>query len=326
MSRDSTVLHAALRSHLISGREISAVTPLSTGHSNETYLLEGIDQILRLPPSGTPLLDSLDMARQFQVYAVLGRLPGAPPVPRVIYYCGDAGILGAPFYLVERVAGMPFGDYAPSDWVVEASERLRHELSHQYVRAIASLSRLPPLDVLGSIVPPSAECMRWQQLAHAGGHERLVALIERLMNVEPPRSGIPALIHGDPKLSNMLWLDGKLQGVLDWELALNGEPLTDLGYMLTFFASRSHAAGIGFDLAGMWDRDRVIAEWENVSGRPARGIEWFEAAAAAKITAITVYGYHLAKTGQVADSRMLTWLPFINHWVDITERLIQAVE
>jgi aminoglycoside phosphotransferase (APT) family kinase protein len=326
MSRDSARLHEALRKHLLAGDAIRAVTPLSTGHSNETYLLEGLEQILRLPPVGAALLDSLNMALQFQLFAVLGRLPGAPPVPRVIYYCDDVRVLGAPFYLVERAAGAPFGDYAPADWVVNASESFRGELSLQYVQAIAALSKLQPLDMLGPVKTPREECLRWRGFARKGGHELLATLLDRLIAAEPPRSGPPALVHGDPKMSNILWLDGRLQSVLDWELAFNGEPLSDLGYMLTFFASDVHPAGIGFDLPGMWKRQQIISEWERVAGRPADGIEWFEAAAAAKITAITVYGYHLARTNQVADARMLTWLPFVNEWVANTERLVQSLE
>ena len=191
------------------------------------------------------------MALQFQLFAVLGRLPGAPPVPRVIYYCDDVQVLGAPFYLVERAAGAPFGDYAPADWVVNASESFRGELSLQYVQAIASLSKLQPLDVLGPVKTPREECLRWRSFAKKGGHELLATLLDRLIAAEPPRGGPPALVHGDPKMSNILWLGGRLQSVLDWELAFNGEPLSDLGLHASLSSLvTSTLPRIGFDLPG----------------------------------------------------------------------------
>lgn len=319
MMRDTRRIHAALSRHLLAGREITAVTPLSTGHSNETYLLEGVDQILRLPPAGTPLLDGLDMARQFQLYAVLGRLPGAPPVPRVIYYCGDTNVLGAPFYLGERVHGEPFDEYSIPEWLAQASEPSRGEVSRQYVDAYASLAKLRPLEALGPIITPVAECLRWRRLAEAARHERLIGIIDRLMATPAPTSGPPAPVNGDAKLGNILWLDGRLQSVLDWELAFNGEPLSELGYMLYMIDSL-----VASELVGMWHRKQLIVEWERVSGRSARGIEWFEAAAGAKLTAIIAYGQHLARSGQSADPRFASVSSLVEHWTDRTERLLPA--
>ena len=101
----------------------------------------------------------------------------------------------------------------------------------------------------------------------------LVALFDRLLAAPAPLSGPPALIHGDPKLSNLMWQDQRITAMLDWEMALNGEPLANLGYMLFFFASEYHAATRAQKLPGMLARDEVIALWEQVSGRSAaRGI------------------------------------------------------
>ena len=320
MTRDTQLIHAALTRHLLAGRAITAVTPLSTGHSNETYLLEGLDQILRLPPAGTPLLDGLDMARQFQLYAVLGRLPGAPPVPRVIYYCGDTNVLGAPFYLAERIAGVPFDEYVVPDWLANASEASRGELCRQYVGAYARLAKLRPLEALGPITTAAAECMRWRRFAEIAGHERLVEIMDRLIATPAPASGPPAPVNGDAKLGNILWLDMRLQSVLDWELAFNGEPLSELGYMLYMMDSL-----VASGLPGMWRRERMIAEWEHVSERAARGIEWFEVAAGAKLTAIIAYGHYLATSGRSTDARLASLSPLVEHWTDRTACLLHSL-
>jgi aminoglycoside phosphotransferase (APT) family kinase protein len=326
MGRSAESIATALRTYLLAGHRMTNVTQLSSGHSNETYLLDGLGMVLRMPPAGVPLLDGLDMAAQFRLYAVLGREPGAPPVPRVIHFCDDSSILGAPFYLVECVEGSPFSDYAVPDWVAHADQSFRDRLSRQYVHSIASLAKLNPLDALGPLVAPVLECQRWRRFAERAQHERLVHTIHRLTKNEPPRSGVPTPVHGDPKMSNMLWRDGSLQSVVDWELAFNGDPLADLGYVLLFFANDLHPAGIGFDLPGMWSRAQVITEWERVSDRSARGVEWYECAAIAKVTAIIAYGHHLAATHQVDDTRFLDWAPNIEAWTGVLDRSIDALE
>ncbi|MGE4322164.1 MAG: phosphotransferase family protein [Sphingobium sp.] len=326
MGRDVAWIEAALRRTLASGERITGVCVMSTGHSNETYLIEGLDLILRMPPSGAPLLDGLDMARQFQIYAVMGRMEGAPPVPRVLYLCEDETVLGAPFYLVERVCGEPLAEYEIPGWFADAPEAVRDSMSRQYVEAYAGLASLEPLDLLGPVRTPIDECLRWRGFAQASGQPTLVAAIDRLIALPHRRSGPPAPINGDAKMGNLLWRDGRLTAMLDWELAINGEPLAELGYMLYFFESERHPAALGCDLPGMWRRDRVIAEWERATGRSAQGIEWYEAAAGAKIAAIMAYGYHLTQSGQSDDPRMAAWLPTVEQWTAMTIAFIDSME
>ena len=100
---------SALRRHLQEGERITSVVPMSIGHSNETYRLEGLDLVLRMPPSQAALVEpGHGMRGQFELYAVLRGLPGAPLVPAVRYLCEDEAVLGAPFYLMEAVNGEPF--------------------------------------------------------------------------------------------------------------------------------------------------------------------------------------------------------------------------
>ena len=151
------------------------------------------------------------MAGQFQLYAILGRLRGAPPVPRVIYFSADSSVLGSPFYIVQREPGTPFSDYAVPAWWAAASESFRDQVCCQYVRAFASLTALRPLDLLGPIATPRAECERWQHFARTARHDTLVGLARRLIDIPYSSSGPPAPVHGDPKMANVLWADGKLQ-------------------------------------------------------------------------------------------------------------------
>jgi aminoglycoside phosphotransferase (APT) family kinase protein len=56
----------------------------------------------------------------------------------------------------------------------------------------------------------------------------------------PPPTGVPTLVHGDLKPAKMLWRDGELVSLLDWEMSFNGDPAWDLGYMLIFLPGDLH--------------------------------------------------------------------------------------
>jgi len=306
--RDPVELCERLRSHLIAGERLQAVTPLSTGHSNETYLLDGLDLVLRMPPAGSPLIPFGHGVRvQFELYAILGGLTAAPPVPPVRYFCDDESVLGAPFFLMEALDGEPFDDYGGTTWMNEADEPFRAAVTRNLIEAFAGVNALPALDLLGAPLDNLGELRRWRGMAEAAADEPLLEAFDRLAADPAPPTGPPALVHGDAKFSNALWRDGAVAGVLDVEMSFNGDPAWDLGYLLMYFPSETHGAMPGCGLPGMWDRETVIDCWERTTGRNAAYVTWYEAAADAKVTAILSYGAHLARTGGHADQRMLAW-------------------
>src|SRR2546430_17732297 len=105
MARDLERMADGLRRYLAGGDGITGVAALSTGHSNETYLLEGIDRILRMPPSEEGLLPPYDMARQHAVLSAVGGWDDGPPGPRGVQLCTDAAVVGDPLFLMGRLLG-----------------------------------------------------------------------------------------------------------------------------------------------------------------------------------------------------------------------------
>src|SRR5262249_37809747 len=76
------------------------------GHSNETfYVRRGNEEwVLRRPPRGPLLPTAHDVAREHRVLQALAQT--RVPVPRPILLCADTDVIGAPFYLMERVNGV----------------------------------------------------------------------------------------------------------------------------------------------------------------------------------------------------------------------------
>jgi aminoglycoside phosphotransferase (APT) family kinase protein len=303
--RDLNVLREALVKGVPEGARITGLVPLTTGHSNDTFLVEGLDQILRLPPTPAAWLAAHGVIVQARVYEEVGKAAGGPPVPKIFHVGEDVGLLGAPFFLMERVAGESVNDYNLPDWFMAAPNAARAAMCADWIAAIAGIARLRPLAAFGGPISPEQEARRWRQIAVNADCAELVGLFDRLLARPARLSGPSSPVHGDCKIANMMFSDGRLSAVLDWELGYNGEPLSDLGYLLYFFESDAHEAALASRAPGMWKRDQVIAAWEAGSGRSASGVEWYEASAIGKIAAILLQGLHFYQSGHTDDPRFL---------------------
>lgn len=322
MPRDLIELQSILSGLLPGEAAITAVSPMTTGFSNDTYLIEGPDLILRLPPAAGAMLDGHDVIGQARIYAALGNTPGAPPVPRIALVEESPALLGAPFFIMGRIPGESVNDIDMQPWFTEAPDAVRQQMCRDWVCAFGNLARLAPLAVLGDPVSPEDDLRMWQRFADGAQCPQLVDMIERLLKVPAPISGAPAVIQGDSKLSNLMWDDYRISAMLDWEMSLNGDPLADLGYMLYLFESDFHGATRAPKLPGMLKRDEVIALWEEVSGRSAAGIIWHEIAQIAKITAIIAEGTNMFNTGRSSDPKLAYFKQNLDYYLGVVAAML----
>lgn len=322
MVRNPDDMQAILSALLPHANKISAVTPMNTGFSNDTYLLEGADLILRLPPAAGAMLDGHDVIGQARIYAALGRTPGAPPVPRIAHVEDGAELLGAPFFIMGRVPGESVNDIEMQPWFTQAPDAVRRAMCVDWVSAFGNLARLAPLDVLGPPVSPEDDLRMWQRFATAAQCPQLADMIERLLQAPAPISGAPAVVQGDSKLSNLMWDNYRMSAMLDWEMSLNGESMADLGYMLYLFESEYHGATRAPKLSGMLNRAEVIALWEEVSGRSAAGIAWHEIAQIAKITAIIAEGTNMFNTGRSTDPKLAYFKQNLDYYLGVVASML----
>lgn len=66
-----------------------------------------------------------------------------------------------------------------------------------------------------------------EQSPRAGGRHELYQVLQRA--APPVEHNAPALLHGDFWPGNLLWNGGELAAIIDWEDAMLGDPLADLG-------------------------------------------------------------------------------------------------
>jgi len=180
------------------------------------------------------------------------------------------------------------------------------------------------LAILGREVTPEADARMWRDFAAKANSPELVASFDRLLARPAPRTGPAAVVHGDTKLSNLMWRHGEVVAVLDWEMALNGEPLADLGYMLYSFESDYHAATRAQKLGGMLKRGEVIALWEQVSGRSAEGVFWHEIAQIGKIGAIIAEGCNMWDTGRSQDTKLELFKQNLGYYLGVMGAMLDG--
>jgi aminoglycoside phosphotransferase (APT) family kinase protein len=303
MARDPDRLLLGLRAWLSDGASLEAVVPLSAGHSNETYLLIGLDRILRTPPSEAGLLPPYDMRRQFAIMDRVGRADEGPPVPRVRELCEDPTVIGDAFFTMDRARGEAYEAYQMPDWLKSAQPPFRAAMCEQWIDAIAAVHALP-VDVVGDPRrTPADEAEHWRCVAErAESPAELVDLLARLADDPPPVSGPATPLHGDAKLGNCLWHEGRLTALLDWEMASVGEPLIEIGYLLWAYDTY-----VNPDYPGWWTREQVIARWQQRTGRGVDGLPRYEVLGMAKVVAILAAGAQLARSGQSNDPRFAAW-------------------
>ena len=217
---------------------------IEAGRSNLTYRVTDVDGravVLRRPPLGPVAPSAHDMRREYSIIA--GLATSDVPVPRPRSYCDDPSVIGAPFHVMDFVAGRVLRTEAdcaglPSEVVVAATNNL--------VTTMAELHRVLPHRVgLGGIGRRDGyiarQLRRWNTQYNASTGDHLVPLMhqvhEELSGAVPPAQAV-ALVHGDYRLDNViLGPAGEVLAVLDWELCTLGDPLADLGMLLTYWAS-----------------------------------------------------------------------------------------
>ena len=306
IKRDLGELTARLKAWLPDGRRVTGLRVLSAGHSNETFYIEGLDRVLRMPPSTGGLLPPYDMGKQHRVLDAVGRMKSHPPVPKVFELCEDPSVLCDPFFIMEALAGEEY-EYAPPQWLLDAPESQRQWMSMQWIDAIAAL-HLNPATAMPAAHASTKEyaetCLKMAQVPTA--NKDLIALLENFVKNPLPTSGAPTPVHGDPKIGNMMWRrDGTLVAALDWEMSQTGEPLHDLGWMLCLY--NQPLASAGLDLPGWRQPPAMIERWEERTGRSAAGIEHYKVLAFAKIASINTWGLWLYESGRTQDPRYAAW-------------------
>jgi aminoglycoside phosphotransferase (APT) family kinase protein len=282
--------------------------PLGAGMSHETILFDAVwsaqgsvrrqGMVVRIKPiRRTVYLDDL-FHTQFRVMQFMHE-EGRVRVARPLWLEEDASILGAPFFVMERVAGRVAVSYPPYSrygWVADATPEERRRMWEDAVRQLAEIQCLPIsraafLELPGGAGLFDQEVNRWQRFVDwvdPKGERRLLRdTFDRLL-AKGPANRPEGIVWGDSRLGNMMiGPDFRVAAVMDWEQPSLGGALHDLGWWLQIDHAQTVGQGIA-PLEGMGTREETIKLWSEVCGKSAADIYWYETFACFKMECLSI--------------------------------------
>ena len=295
------------------------------GHSNLTYFIRygSREFVLRRPPVGPVAPTAHDMPREYRLLSIINTQ--FPLAPRPVLLCEDPSIIGVPFYLMERRSGFIIRGKLPA--ALDHDFELRRHLSESVLDTLVALHSVDiyssgivnigkPVGFVARQVYGWAQ--RWQR-SRTGELPEMDEVIDWLSDRIPVETeSCATIVHNDFKLDNLM-LDAedltRVVAVLDWEMCTVGDPLIDVGLLLTYWTmdAGGHLAGETEDQnsslravtngPGWMTREEIIERYESKTGRNLSQIIFYETFARFKVAVVIQQIYFRYVQGQTRDQR-----------------------
>lgn len=306
------------------------------GHSNLTYLVKIGERelVLRRPPFGAQVKTAHDMDREFTILHKLA--PVYPRAPKPLLMGDDESVLGARFYVMERIRGVILRSRLPPG--LELGPALARKLSAAAVETLAELHAID-IDATGltAIGHPDGYVRRqvegWTRRYAAAVTDDLPAMerVAAWLADNMPASGPPTLLHNDLKYDNLV-LDPddltRVRGVLDWEMATVGDPLMDLGTALCYWVEEGdpppvRAFAFGPTAApGSYTRREFAEHYARVTGRSLEHLAFYRAFGLYKTAVVAQQIYVRFVRGHTKDPRFAMMIEGVKALAGQAERAI----
>ena len=289
-----------------------------SGYSNLTYFLKSSTKefVLRRPPYGAKSLKGgHDMLRE---YNVLRNLKSQfNQVPEVHLYCDKTDVIGAPFYIMDRVEGYIIRpnlhqEDSPGKEVIE-------NVSNSLVSTLVELHNVDiqkaNLNSLGNVEGYiKRQIDGWIKRYNHSKTDSIADMdfIASWLNENQPSEVRGSIIHNDFKYDNLV-LDrenfSKIIAVLDWEMATVGDPFMDLGTTLGYWVDKNDLPELKLfqlsatTLDGNPSREGILDMYERKSGKTIPNPVFYYVYGLFKIAVIAQQIYFRYKKGYTKDRR-----------------------
>jgi aminoglycoside phosphotransferase (APT) family kinase protein len=315
---DAAAVGAYLAGRIPGAAGVPELWQFPGGHANLTYLVHypGADYVLRRPPHGDLPASAHDMGREFRVLSTLYR--AFPEAPRAFVYCEDRGVIGAPFFVMERRRGVVVRREVPACFGGGKDAAANRKLSEVIIDTLAAFHRVDPaaagLETLGK---PEGYLQRqvqgwtdrWER-ARSKDVAAAPTVIRWLQDAMPP-SAPTTLVHNDWRLDNMAVAEddpGRCVAVYDWDMCTRGDPLTDVGTLLStwFEEGENYAflASMPTLVPGFMNRAQAVARYAEKSGCDVSRIAYYYVFGLFKMAGVVQQLYARWAKGQTKDARM----------------------
>ncbi len=290
-----------------------SVSQFYNGFSNLTYLLqiEQQEYVLRRPPFAAPKRGH-NMAREFNVLSNLQNV--FDKTPKVHAYSEDLAILGAPFYIMNKVNGIILTDsevairkISPSAFATIADTWLETFVAlHKVDYKAAGLESLGRPE---GYVARQIENWGKQYLAAATEEVPTAQKVMVWLEANQPKTYGHSLIHNDYKYDNVVFENDQwhsIAAILDWEMCTLGDPLMDLGTSLAYWTTATdikHGLSYATALEGNPTRTEIVQKYALKSGRNIDHLTFYFAYGFFKIAVIVQQIYYRYQHGHTTDPR-----------------------
>lgn len=308
-------LQTYLQDHLPHLRAPLTVAQFPQGYSNLTYLVTSGEHefVLRRPPLGVNVKSAHDMSREYRIISHLGKIHYKAPLP--ILYCDDLEILGAPFYLMQRVRGVILRPPLPQR--LELKPESMQRICHAFIETLIELHALDyRLLGLGNLARAEGYVARqingWTKRYESASTDDVPEMeqVAKWLASPQPETATTTLIHNDFRYDNVV-LDPnnltRILAVLDWEMATLGDPLMDVGTTLAYWAEANDPLALRqfglTSLPGNLTRQEFAQRYAERSGRNISHMLFYYVAGLFKLGVIAQQIYFRYRQGVTQDAR-----------------------
>ncbi|WDP87712.1 MAG: phosphotransferase family protein [Desulfobacter sp.] len=294
------------------------ISQFPSGFSNLTYMIRAgnREMVLRRPPIGAKVDKGHDMAREFNLLSAL--FPVFPRCPRPLAYCDDVSLIGAPFFVMEKLSGIILRKDLPPGLCF--SPQGAGILCENFIDTLVEIHSIDMAATgLLSIGKPAGYVKRqvegWSRryqkavTQDAPDCEFLMAWLARHM---PEDTDSPVMVHNDYKLDNLV-LDPdqprEITGILDWEMATYGDPLMDLGNSLAYWVEQDDPQEMQMmrtmptHIPGALTRQQIIERYSQKTGRDVSQFDYYYCFGLFRLAVIAQQIYHRYFNGLTRNKR-----------------------
>jgi len=328
---DTAAITAHLQSIGVDVDGVPALTQFSGGASNWTYRLQYArrDLILRRPPAGTKAKSAHDVVREAKLQRALQ--PVFPQVPNIVAIVDDDRVIGAPFYVMDRVAGIIPRRRFPRG--VDLDAATTRQLCLNMIDTLVALHAAPVDDELATLGRGAGYVQRqvdgWDERYEKARTWNVSSwsTVRKWLKANVPKQEQLCVVHNDWRFDNLV-LDvddpTEIIAVLDWELATIGDPWLELGSMLAYWVQADDDPFMKMTQRqpttqpGMLTRREVVAYYEQQTGAVIADWTFYEVFGLFRLATIAQQIYFRFHHGQTKNPA------FKNFWVLVNVFAVRA--
>ena len=287
------------------------VERLTGGMSNEIFALThpGGRWVLRRPPRAPISMEASNriILREFQVLRAL--VATDVPHPKTVAVCGDAEVVGANFYVMQRIDGFTPRDPLPAPF--DSDEAARRGLGWELLDGLAALANVDWRAVgLEGFGKPDRflerQVSRWSGMLESYKVRDIEGIdtVSEWLESHRPQMSAPGIMHGDYQFVNVMFADGapaRLAAIVDWEQSTIGDPLLDLGWLLAGWSDPGEPLPFTAYLSqrdGLPTRAELVERYARATGRDVSRLDYYVVLACFKLACVLEGAYARYVTGK----------------------------